>query len=671
MSDTNANNPPTHLKRKTLDYNVEKVTRPRPSVDILEMFQSNSNIRFETSNTWTVDVFPNMVPITMYVILTAIRHYGQVTNRDFSKITPSTLCMYYMSIIYGFFLINDLEVREAPSAHARSWKDNSWKREFTDVLRSLPVPEFIGNLLTQFHAAETGRTKNVFFVPCAAGYDHNQFFGRIFPVNYFAEVHDCLANFSSSSTLNQILQFLFTRPIYTIGEEYTCLIPDLIGITIDRTAQNTLNYMNSKLYQVFNCLFNPVLFRDVQRRPTLAALSLEAPAYENAHINAYDMMFAATSNNLRELRVVLQAVAAVLTPSIPVLGRLDDFINESSGESILMHGYSTYALPTWSHGVEDNKTTTFNGFVSFNKITPTVRARDFSFLQRPTAAITTTHEVIDVTYVATDAPTVPVDLPAGHSLVRSFPGSLRMNADAERPFPRHDTTALVAFEDPFNTYPSVLVLDTEGNQGLNAYLATLTGKIIESFELDGTTIEVPTTNKSIGPQNCQFAESAIPYKYVRPGSDFHPRPANEIPPPLNRCVSSPSSRVVASTLLHSRYEVMLPRFQRMINEALGATLPGMTPVPGSVSARYCQSMLGFKCCDRSNNADANDNVPAMPTGRLLVWSPYTYTPYESSEWPVTDLSQSRHYFLTNLRTIFGTDYNLVELEHPYLALPVV
>lgn len=670
MSNSDANPPPKVLKRKSVDYVIERVPRPTPVLDIMKMFQANSNIYFEVSNSWTIDVFPNMIPIIMLIILTSIRDYGLVTNREYSKITPSTLCMYYLSIVYGYFLINDLEVRPQTSAHARPWKDCSYKRDFTNVLRSLPVPEFLTVILSQFHATETDRTRNVYFVPSAAGFDHNQFFGRLFPVNFFAEVHDCLATLSSSSSLNQILQYLYTRPLYTIGDDFTCLIPDLIGVTLDRTTATTANYMNSKLFQVCNCLFNPALFRDVQRRPTLAALSFQAPVYETADINAYDLMFAATPNNLRELQVVLQAVAAVLDP-IPTSGRLDSFIAEKSGNAILMHGYSSYALPTWSHGEETAKVTSFGAFTMLTRVSPTSRARDFSFLQRPAAAIPTTHAVTDVIYAAATAPDIAVDLPTGHVLTRRFPGSLRANTNAAHPFPRYDDTSLIHFDDAYDVCPHVLVLDTEGNQGINAYLATLTGKIIESFELDGTVIEIPTVSRPVGVQNCLFADSAIPYRYVRPGSEYHPRAVGSVLPPLSRSVPPPSTRLTAASILHSRNSIMLPRFQNNINDVLGTTLPGMTATPGAISAAYCQSMIGFNCCDGNNNANANDNVPAMPTSRLLLWSPYTYTPYEGANWPVPDYADSRHYYLTNLRTIFGTDYNLVEVDHPYQAFPVV
>ena len=234
MSGPDASDQRKTLKRKAVEIEFERVTRPDPTVDILKMFKTSTRPIFDVSNQWTIDVFPNMIPIIMYIMLTSNRHYNLVANRDFSKISASTLCIYNLCMVYGFFLINDLEVRSKPSVHARHWKNDASKMEFVTTLRSLPVPEFIATLLSQFHACETDRTSNVFFVPSAAGYDHNQFFGRVFPINFFSVIHDCIATLSSSSSINQILQNVFTRPLYTIGEDFTCIIPDLIGISIDR-----------------------------------------------------------------------------------------------------------------------------------------------------------------------------------------------------------------------------------------------------------------------------------------------------------------------------------------------------------------------------------------------------------------------------------------------------
>lgn len=119
------------------------------------------------------------------------------------------------------------------------------------------------------------------------------------------------------------------------------------------------------------------------------------------------------------------------------------------------------------------------------------RAQDICFLQHPANPIPHEHEIRDITYAATADLTTAVALPANHTLVR------------------HDNEDLVQFSDELFTAPSVLVLDTDGDQIVSAHLPLLAGKIIESFELDGSTVEMPNAAKSLGMQNCMFADSAI------------------------------------------------------------------------------------------------------------------------------------------------------------------
>ena len=642
------------------------------TADFLTLFQSNSAARSDSSNQWTIDVFPNMVPILMLVMLTALGHANKIEHRDHSKASVATICMYYMTVVYGFFLLNDLYVRPASSAHARSWKEISWKKDLVKYLLTLPVPEFLVPVLQQFKSFTTDRTKNVFFVPSAAGFDHNIFFGRIFPLNMFAAIHDCTATLPGNSTRMQVLQDLYGRVLYTITQPtFTCLIPDLIGISIDQTTATTANYVNSKLYQVFNAVFNPVLFRDFQRRTSLAALSFQSPTYATDHVNAYDVMFSASSANARELKVVLQAVTALLADTTNSTMNLQQVIDDTSGAAIIKHGYSTYALPTWIHGTNTGKPAVYRAITQQSLVTDEARAEDISFLQRPAAAVTGTHEVRDVIYAATDQPETPVALPANRQLTRFLPFDLVLQTAGQNPFPRHDNNDLVQFDPDYHSTPSVLVLDTDGDLTVTAHLATLTGKIIESFEIDGSTIEMPDATKSLGMQNCLFADSAISYKYVVPGTVIRPRGANTVRTLLNRAPPNNRPRLPASSFLHDRTKVMLPRVNPMIVENNVTALPGFTVIQPVNQINYTQSFLGFRTVDSADNAAANDDVPGMSVHRVLLWSPYSYTPFESDDLPTPDLSASRHYFLCNLRTIFGTDYNLVQVKHPYEAMPVV
>ena len=661
------------LKNKSVSLPFSSSSAEEPAHDLLASLKLNSAAHTAAANQWTIDLFPNMIPVLTHVMSASPYHANAINFREHSKTSAATMALYHMTVVYGYFLLNDLHVRLAPSAHARPWAEVSWKMDFAEFLLGLPVPEFLHPILSQYQHFITDKTKNVHFTPSAAGFDHDQFFGRVFPLKMFAALHDCTATLPANSTYAQVLQDVFSRDLYTITRPaYVCYIPELLGLTPTAGADAlTLNYINSKLYQVFSSIFNPVLFRDLQRRSSLAALSFKSPTYPTAHVNAYDFLFSATPANLRELKVVLQSIYSLFENKVQCKYTLSQFITETITPSITLHGYSTFPLPTWSHTESDAKLTRYSSINALVQVSEDERAQDFCFLQRPAEAIPHANEVVDLIFASTQDPNTAVPLPANHVITRRFPFALRRQAAAENGFPRHDNDDLVRFTDHIHTAPPVLVLDTTGDAILNAHLVTLSGKIIESFELDGSTIEMPNADKSLGMQNCMFADSAIAYKYVKPGSYYHPRNANSVLPPLNRAPPNSRPRLPASSMLHDRTKVMLPYINTTINEA-GAitTLRGMTVKPNVNALRYAQSFLGFRTVDGSSNAENLDAVPGMTEPELMIWSPYTYTPYEDDSYPVPDLSNSRHYYLTNLRTIFGTDCNLIKEVHPYEAYPV-
>jgi hypothetical protein len=663
------------IKSKTADLIVTAVKVPDSTADVLALFESNSSARADSANEWTIDVFPNMIPIMTFVLLTALQHASLTDHRNHAKSSVATIALYHTALVYGFFLLNDMYVRPSPSAHARSWLQSSPRNLFATFLLSLPVPDVLVPILAQFYASETERSRNVFVVPSAAGFSHSYHFGRFIPLTAFAAIHDCTATMPGNSPRLDVLKDLFNRDLYTLDQtnpfyQFSCSIADIIGVTMDQTDNNTFNYVNSKFYQIFTAVFNPVLFRDFQRRSTLATLSLKAPVFDTTDPNAYDILFGYSSANLRELRVVLQAVSSVLTGHVQMGKNLGHVISEASGAEIFRHGYSTFALPTWSSNL--NLTSAqIDAMTRYIHISEEDRATDISFLTAPTTRPTAGNPAAAVTII--DESGNPANLPTNRK-IRNIPPFSRTHDDSNTRPPWPSTARdFVLFKDDTHTTPRVLVLDILGDKTISAHLATLTGKIIESFELDGTTIEIPNIDKPLGLQNCLFADSAIPYRYVIPALRFHPRPAGSILPPLKRAPPNPQPRLPASSLLRNRLAVANPIFSSTTIDSLPLSVdfPGTTTLQNVDWIRYAQSFIGFRTCSGTSNALTEDAIPGMEPGRLYVFSPYTYTPYEDDDEPIPDLSGSRSYFLTNLRTLFGTDYNLIEVKHPYEAMPVV
>lgn len=261
------------------------------------------------------------------------------------------------------------------------------------------------------------------------------------------------------------------------------------------------------------------------------------------------------------------------------------------------------------------------------------------------------------------------------------PWSLISGTYSAEPFPNNTQHHFVTFDEDIHATPTVLVLDVMATQQTTAHLATLSGMIIESFEIDGATVAHPNSSRSLASQNCQFADSAIPFKYVIYATRFRSR-SDLLPPVLARHIGKVTTAQPASTLLHNRTNIMLPHiaqksatFSRngtILDPAATTTIPGLVNTGLTDWIKYCQSFIGFSTRSAQSTNDDDDSIVSMETGRLYLWSPYTYTPVYDADCDeiIPDLTASRSYFISNLRTFFGTDYNLVEVTHPYIAMPV-
>nr|QLC36795.1 capsid protein [Sarcosphaera coronaria partitivirus] len=657
------------LKAKTADLVVKEVDLPESSADPLKLFESNSAARADSSNEWTLDLFPSQVSVFMYIMTLAASTSALIDHKNHAKSSLATVSLYYMTVYHAFFLINDMYVRPTPSAHARSWKESSWKNEFVNFLLTLPVPESMMIIFSQLYATQSERTANVFVVPSAAGFQHDIFYGRFFPVSFFTNIHDCIATMPGNSSRLAILNDLLPRHLYrlrpTAETGFDAIIADLIGITATGNANQTGHYCSTKLYQMFTSIFNPVLFRDFHRRSSLSTIDLATPTFRTMYPNAYDLMFSATSMNLPELKVVLQSMSSLLNGSIPMKNNLCQVISSASGMNAFAHGYSRFALPTFSSNMNIVPGTDFPELTSLRSEEPFSRAHRISFLQPTAAHPPATTDITDVTLSGnTDTITA-----------RYFPFSLLLTQNSATPGPTNANFEIMTEENQADyTYPKVMVLDLTNDKTVSAHLATLAGKIIETYELDGTTIELVNTDKSLGLQNSMFADSALPYKYVIRATKFYPRQVGSLPIPLKRAPAVSTARLPASSLLHDRTQIRLPALNDTIIDAGNPTnFPGMTRIGPYNWLKYAQSFLGFRTVTRQANNAALDNITNTEIGRFYVFSPYSYTPYEDQDNDelVPDMSQSRHYFLTNLRTIFGTDFNFVELKHPFEAMPVM
>jgi hypothetical protein len=649
-------------KSKNIEYTETKI--PPPTQDFHATFKSAFGASKIVTDNYNVNVLPDFRPILCYILyhVAQAAPFLEMTTHD--KISHATLTAYCFALIYSFWLASDLHIRTPSGFHSAPYDLEQHRRSFLDFMLRMPVPEFLVPLFSQFQPSVDETRSSIWFGPSASGFKYTTHFGRFFPLSMFFAVHDTIAINESSARRLAILSQLLRVPLYRITafpgrtDPFTASTGHFIGTGI--SVNSLPHFYYSRLNQSFTSLFNPVLFRDYQRRKNLAPISLRPITYANETMNFYDLVFSASATNLSELRNVFTAIASAFQGKIKCPGDLASMFKDTASSAIFAHSYSQFALPTFFHS-DIASLTSDTDLPSLTEIDAPTFATTINFLQAPRRTGFTANW---------PQPTGTCQTDANHRVVTTFTSVLnRLNPDPQTPaYPANSD--FIIFDDQKHVYPTVLVLNPFDPTTIDAYRPPLFGMIIESMDIDGTVIALPNAQNALGTENIWFADSAIPERYTYHATRFGS--GNNTPAlARNRVVHRTRSRMPAASILVDRTKVFLPRFIRANNPPTTSVqaFTGLTDLPRVNWAHMVQSFLGFRTSDRITHDDASDSIPGMSQDRLLVWSPYTYTGYEGSDDHIADPDNSKVYHLTNLRSLFGSRIPLVEGIHPLDCMP--
>nr|BBU59851.1 capsid protein [Rosellinia necatrix partitivirus 21] len=656
---------------------------PDNSVDFLTSYKAASSARLSTANLFTVDVLPDFTPILMFIMFHAIQLSSDIDNRKHPKITTPTFVVYCLSLVYGYFLLSDMYVRPSASAPAQDYFDQPYKKQFSDMLLGLYVPKFLEPIIKNFTATMHEKMPNVVFCASAAGFNVKHHFGRFYPINAFANIHDSAARLDSRTKPNNASATILLQRIFTITDFHSAGndnmhfgLHHLLGAFASTTRIDPANATNNRqfahpLRQMFDSLFNPVLSRDYTRRSTLAPLNLESPTFKSYRLSFYDLVFGLTKYNAHELTIVLQSISSNLNGTIPLSGDLASMFKDAAGDSILRHGYAVMEQPL-HHCADNMPTDEFDVFESTVTVTtrhPEQAAADHHYLVVPAKPNTgTTHHLASAVCDTDNAHPVTVTQPSAdfvllRDVTRTFP-----IADANL-VPRDNEYLL--YDEDRDFAPSVLVLDPTTNSTVSAYMATLTGMVIYSHEIDASAISFPNTEDNNGLQNCQFADSATPYTMVYRPSHYNLSATLHL---ARKRIRVKDNRFKSALYLIDFAKVYIPRpILTTIDTLVSHGFAGLTFRDNVTYIQGTTSVLAQRVVSTRSNNDALP--PHCNFGIISLWSPYSFTPKAHPFWNEKGVFgyYEEHvdaYFIAHPRTMFGTTTALVEVKHYRASMPL-
>nr|WKR37729.1 capsid protein [Leptosphaeria biglobosa partitivirus 3] len=655
----------TRITAKSNEITFVEVKTPPPVNDFLTLYKSASGTSEGFSNMFTIDCLPNFVPIIMFCIYHAVSFTPQLELRNHAKVSTATVAAYFLAIIYAHILVQDIYLRPQTSYFASDFMDIEYKREFVNYMLHLPVPTFLEPILKKLFITTSDNRPNIVFCPSATGYSFAHHFGRFAPLSFFTHIHYMASSVPSNANVNQVFAEYLTMSTLDVSDPITDT-PDfaycpanILGINM---SNNQMHAVSNKFVQSFMSIFNPVLLRATQQRQSFAPVYIKPISVKSSRHNFYDAVFSASPSNLSEYRTLFDSVSATFQGVVPCNSDLAKVYSTISGVDLLVHGYSDFALPTWTATPVPSDVESYTSRLKYQS--DEERASTLKFLNL-TSLVKSTD---DFKYPeCTTDPTHKISMTENLVLIS------KTEPDLKKPVPK--LSSAVKYQSSMHFMPRVRVLSYAGSSSANAYMTTLTGMVIEAYELDSSTVPHPDTRIQIGVENSHFLMSGIPYSKARPGSKFDGTNNNWS---LSRSLFTQSNPVFTTHLVDSS-RIIVPRITEHHAGNLNSNeLPGLTFL-GDVSWPFATRRFFGGRASLADVKSSNKNImdPVSHSNySVTVWSPYSYTSPAVNFEDIDDASSAfsaskQTFFLTNFRTFFGVDIPLSEVSHFLDAMPIV
>jgi hypothetical protein len=227
------------------------------------------------------------------------------------------------------------------------------------------------------------------------------------------------------------------------------------------------------------------------------------------------------------------------------------------------------------------------------------------------------------------------------------------------------------FDESTDVAPLLYVLEPIEDDTVSAWKASAFGMIIESFEIDGCAVPCPNPENALSLENARFMESALSSSMLVHATAFNNVSTHTV---RKRHVETRNNFRVLS-ILYDYSKIVIPRvLQRTIGNLIANGFAGFNFLNNVTWIAATAQFFGFRLASPSSDPDATRDPPHIAQNTLYLWTPYTYSP---SEIDLVDddhgnpCVRDRHpiYHLANLRSIFGTDPQLIEMQHYFEAMP--
>lgn len=597
------------------EANLQTAPVPLYSNNYAQRVRIENNACLSDNLTAIIDVQPDFRNIILYINYYVTKEYPDYIVKGTPFMSPPAFTAYCLALVYGYALLNDDEnVRTEQSAYVRDFSTTANLDTIKTMIRRLHVPTFMVPLLNGLAVSIDERKPDLKYVYSLASFDLEYDFGRAPPISLFFTAHNLIATQAANQPPATITQLwlnteLMTAPLALRVSNYLGIVQEAYHI----------NWFAQSCYS----LFNPVTIRTVTVRPTFSPIHLYSQELnvERSDVNPYIHLLLMDPDNHQTTEKALNNISRNILEFEPNPIMLGEIEFNSKGNQLISHYYQRYQIPTFNLST--------NRIVIANQVRP----RDYTIRQKLLVPVKS-------------IPKVPLKMPPASDtflstlyLTNGIPYMAANDPDFYREFNTHvDLTDRVRHLAPFETMTQEL------------FFNIIHGKLIESEELDSSSVPQPNPDHHISIENSYFLESAVPFSAIH-------IPTGENVNIINR-INRPDADIQVRVDLYNRALNRLPLYGQQLRDYVPAALKGfdrVTDIPTSSRASNTISYL-------INSGTATTEVKH----RIHAWSSYRYI---NTKQDVTVNIRNRKLMILNFRTLFGTNATLIETNHPSRIIP--
>lgn len=601
--------------------------QPAPKTNFWERLDLPSNMENSNPLTQVIDKVIDMRYPFLFIVYHVVKMYPSLEQNARPNLTPSSFVAYNLFLLYGYMLVNDYQGRTRPSFWASDFMDSRACKAMYNILLRCYVPPFMMDLFHAMSDTADPRRKGLHYFTSLAACQFETDFGRLIPPQIFLYAHNMSCEGDTSRNVSAAITNLLSWPVFRYGTQQ-----DPIYVAQYFSAGTDIGTYSSWMYQTLDLLFSPVTGKSILRRsniqsiPSFTSIISIDHTNENVTRNPYAIFLQAGEENVHATMEFLAEFSAFVKSDLKGAYQLGAVPDSLSGVAILNHGYSIYSLPTWHNSpiVESE---------IFTPITASQYASKIKYLQpKPFVADST----------------VPRPETEDNLLQALF---LRL-FKSDRYSKSSDPDKFVKFYSDEHVDPDVMWLSPYEEGDAPIGYAMISGSIIESFELDGTSVPLPNTVEKLSDNNSQFAQGAIPLTHVVKG--LGPDEETRIHP-LPRATLRRLSQQVSLDL----YDLATNRLGYVTGEVADSVVP--TALPGFTRT---DNVHGFGYIYSKISYILGKELP-IGKRRLPVWSPYRIIVNETNSVPPA----KQIAMLTNFRAMYGTHVPLIKTRSAHALIP--